>query len=150
MTVEDHGPLEELIDAQQAGIPLSLLLLDKLKARFGTIQDVSLDENHATIILGKFARSDPMLSSQAASSMKSSGGLTNRSRQVQMKFIEICINLHYFCSGLCSLRRSELVPDGRRWPKFKHGMFLMQRKARLFCQSIWLLWLGQLDWCILN
>ena len=88
MTVEDHGPLEELIEAQQAGIPLSLLLLDKLKARFGTIHDVSLDENHAAIILGKFARSDPMLSSQAASSM-SSGGLTNRSRQVQMKFHEI-------------------------------------------------------------
>ncbi len=96
VTVEDHGPLEELIDAQQAGIPLSLLLLDKLKARFGTIQDVSLDENHATIILGKFARSDPMLSSQAASSMKSSGGLTNRSRQVQMKFDEIYWNLHKF------------------------------------------------------
>lgn len=51
LTVEDHGPLEELIEAQQVGDPLSLLLLDKLKARFGTIQDVSLDEHHAAIIL---------------------------------------------------------------------------------------------------
>lgn len=70
---------------------------------------------------------------------------------------KISWNLHktallhrFFCSDLYSLRRSELVPDGRGWPKFKHGMFLMQRKAGLLCQSIWLLWLGQLDWCILN